>query len=61
MQVIARTVVGFAAMRSRSEFVGERAGPLFPREMAVGRQSYRKREGLRLPWFGEDRFTAVSR
>src|SRR5215475_4115455 len=58
--VVARTVIGFAAIRGGLEFVGQRSCPLFPREMPLFREFDGQRECLRLPRLGKHRASRVA-
>src|SRR5215471_15922693 len=48
---IARAIIRFAAIRSRSELFAQGCRPLRPREVPRRGQLHRKRKRLGLPWF----------
>ena len=61
MFVIARAIVGLAAIGRCLQFFGECGGPLLPGEVTFRRKPQRKSEGLSLPRLGERRSVIVKR
>ncbi len=60
MVVVARAIIGFAAIGRRPELIGERGRPFLPREMPLRRQTDGERESLRLSRLRKDRPTLIA-
>ena len=61
MMIVARAVVGLAAIGGGFEFRGQRGGPFLPGEIALLGKPDGERESLRLPGLGEDGAARVAR
>src|SRR5262249_41916564 len=59
--VVVRSIVDVAPCCRRSDFVGQRRGPLFPGEVTLLGKFHRHRKRLRLPWFRKDWTVFVAR
>src|SRR2546430_6656165 len=61
MLVIARAIVGLAAVGRRFEFISQGCGPFFPREISLFGELYGQGECLSLPGLRKDRSFSITR
>jgi hypothetical protein len=61
MVIVARAVIGLAALARCGEFSPQRCRPFAPSKEARFRQSHGERESMGLPRLGEDRAAFVAR